>query len=381
MAEIQLSHLATHQKRYFTWLCTVRALPFLSVKRNFGYWDESERKKYLQTIFYALDRILWYNNSFSYAYAAEIEGSIIARTLNAASRAAHDSEAAIAANVVNAVTNAIQSCAANTAGNAACVNPELRPIMLQDLDAIRENRLNTLQNDMSIYGDVWRHFQQDLTAIGCGYWAKLYAGIFKGRFYFDMKSLKRRINVPLADIAIPKDYGGKGGIANWILNNIRIDQKLFFISGNIKQEITERGEVILNDFTNSYTFNAPVGSVDRHDAVIDNSTNTANYFNAAAVSELRDVFAGIAQALTEQGELEYAGQARVCAGDLSGAAQCATPAEAKKKGFFKRTGEFLEKMGDKESALYRTVEGMINLSDKTSWLITKAVYFFRIITG
>ena|GEM_PF-2307209 len=376
MVETRLSQLNTHQKRYFSWLCTVRALPYLGEKRNFDYWDEP--KKYLQTIFYALDRILWYNNSYSYAYAAQIEGGIIARTLNAASCAAADNNAPAAANVVNAVTNAIQSHAAAAAESVACVNPKLRSIILKDLDAIRSNKLKTLQNDMSIYGDLWRHFQTDLTAMDCGYWAKLYAGIFSRRFYFDVEALKRRVNVPLANIAIPKDYGGE---SRWILNNIRIDQKLFFISESINQEITERGDVILNEFTNNYTFNAPVRRVDRHDTVIDNSINTSNYFNAAAVSELRDVLEEIALALTEQGETEYAEQARNCAGDLGEAVGCATAKEAKKRGFFKRTGKFLEKMGKKESALYKTVEGMVNLSEKASWLVTKAFYFFRILTG
>ena len=369
-----LPQLTTGQKRTFAWLCAVRALPFLSIQRSFGYWDKPVKQRYLQTVFYALDRIIWYNNSFSYAYAAQIEGKIIARTLQASSHAAHNNGASIAANVVKTIEQAIQNHAANAAANAAHVKPEFQALILQDLDAIRENKLKTLQNDTAIYGGLWQRFQEDLTAMGCGSWAKLYAEIFSRRFYFDINALKQRVNVPLEYIEteIPKHYGGKSEVTNWIINNIKIDQKLYFINESIKQEIIERGEAFMNEVSNHYTFNGSVGSVDRHDTVTDNST----HFHAAT-AELRDIFNDMAQALESQGEAEASAQARMCAGDCSEAVQCGTAQEAKKKGLFKRMGKFMEDLGDEKSALHRKFEGLKVLSDKTAWMITKLFFFSR----
>ena len=41
--EKQLESLSKEQLRLFTWLCAVRALPFLSAMRKFTYWPEDKR--------------------------------------------------------------------------------------------------------------------------------------------------------------------------------------------------------------------------------------------------------------------------------------------------------------------------------------------------
>jgi len=61
---------------------------------------------------------------------------------------------------------------------------------------IKTNRLERLDNDITWYGNVWDSFQDDLSAIGCGYWAKLYADLFANKFVANEKQLERRLNVP-----------------------------------------------------------------------------------------------------------------------------------------------------------------------------------------
>ena len=39
----------------FAWLCAVRALPFLSAKRNFDYWKEETKQEHLFAVFNAVD--------------------------------------------------------------------------------------------------------------------------------------------------------------------------------------------------------------------------------------------------------------------------------------------------------------------------------------
>jgi len=61
---------------------------------------------------------------------------------------------------------------------------------------IKTNKRELLNNDVNWYGNVWNSFQDDLSAIGCGYWAKLYADLFANRFVADKETLERRLNVP-----------------------------------------------------------------------------------------------------------------------------------------------------------------------------------------
>ncbi|MCL2081774.1 MAG: hypothetical protein FWH04_00830 [Oscillospiraceae bacterium] len=354
--ETQLSNLTTKQKRHFSWLCCIRALPFLSVQRNFIYWDESVRQKYLQTIFYALDRLLWYNNGFSHAYAAEIEGKILVQTLFTAA----DTASPISAKVVIAVANAIQGRVVSVAENLENIKPEFQQIILADLEAIRQKKLGNLNADTSVYGNLWQAVQTDLTSAGCGSWAKLYAGFFSHRFYFDKNALKQRINEPKINLKAenPTDYGEKSQISNWILNNIKIDQALFLFH----DEITERGREFMSDISNHYTFNGPVGSVGRHDTVINNQSFHAN------TAELRELFNELAGKL----DGETAQQAKRCAKDLIQAAECSNLAEARKKGLLKRTLDFIGELGDETSPVSRKVAGVKCLGGGVARLIAKA---------
>ncbi|MCL2264093.1 MAG: hypothetical protein FWC08_12820, partial [Defluviitaleaceae bacterium] len=65
----------------FARICAIRALPFLSCARGFGYWNEVDRQKYLMAIFHAIDT----SSITAYNYAADA----YAAAAHAAADAAH----------------------------------------------------------------------------------------------------------------------------------------------------------------------------------------------------------------------------------------------------------------------------------------------------
>jgi hypothetical protein len=70
-----LGKLSQEQRGKFSWLCAVRALPFLSGKRNFDYWEKKSRQKLLFSIFWCIDtsadvyRLRYIGKAFDAAYA------------------------------------------------------------------------------------------------------------------------------------------------------------------------------------------------------------------------------------------------------------------------------------------------------------------------
>lgn len=199
--EKRLIELPLKARFYFAWLCAVRALPFISINQKFNCWRNNEIQTHLQSIFYAID-ITANGTSYSRANASAAAASATAAaTTNSAAANATAFTAAFAANAAFAFA----ADAANTACETALADHidslkfEFQAVILNDIEAIQNNSLNGLQNDTSIYEELWERLQGDLTAIGCGYWAKLYADIFENRFQLDgkfLESLERRINVP-----------------------------------------------------------------------------------------------------------------------------------------------------------------------------------------
>ncbi|MDR2699405.1 MAG: hypothetical protein LBC12_01060 [Nitrososphaerota archaeon] len=120
--------------------------------KNFSFWSSDEKQKRLYALFNAIDANLKYQNNI-------------------------DKVAAVAAADVYK-------------------RGFLEGILLDDLELIKTNRLELLNNDVNWYGKVWGSFQESLQAVGCGYWAKLYADLFANRFVVDKEALKRRLNVP-----------------------------------------------------------------------------------------------------------------------------------------------------------------------------------------
>jgi len=238
--EERLQGLSHKQICQFAWLCGVRALPFLSAKRAFVYWKENKRQEHLWSIFNALDicaaftyehgppaadyaaaadaaadaadaaraadyAAADYANAYAdyadYAdYAAAADAARAARAARAAARAAYAARAAAAAYASDSASDyASDYAAADYAVNAAAAYDDraaVNDILYADIEAIKTNNLATLNNDTSIYGEVWQNFLDDLNSIGCGYWAKLYEDLFKNKFVIDVAELERRLGVP-----------------------------------------------------------------------------------------------------------------------------------------------------------------------------------------
>jgi GTPase SAR1 family protein len=99
----RLKKLSSEQKAKFTWLCAIRALPFLGAKSNFSYWEEENKQIMLLSVFRAID-------ISAYAlYAADAaDAAYAAYAAKAAADAAADAAAKAAA---NAVANAVAKVA------------------------------------------------------------------------------------------------------------------------------------------------------------------------------------------------------------------------------------------------------------------------------
>ena len=230
----KIADLPFEGQQFFAWLCAVRSLPFLSATPGFSYWEISKIHKHLQSVFYALDVSLAIvlsgppcaaeDGVYTDTNDAAKDASV--RIFTASSFANTDKAAIVsicialdAATAIFRTPNTDCTYVDITAGNAAVsvfayatacasyINEEnlvlnYQKLIFDDIETIRSGQLYQLQHDTSLYGDLWQHFQGDLTAIGCGYWAGLYADLFANGFALDgkvLKSLKRRINVP-ADV-------------------------------------------------------------------------------------------------------------------------------------------------------------------------------------
>ncbi|MCL2225756.1 MAG: hypothetical protein FWB96_12385 [Defluviitaleaceae bacterium] len=187
----------------FARICAIRALPFLSCARGFGYWNEVDRQKYLMAIFHAIDTssITAYNYAadayaaaahaaadaaHAAAYAAAYAATYAARTYTAAAYAAHAAHAAYAA--------------VRSAYTAKMINKNSKEIMgniiREDIENIKANNLHNLNNDTSIYSEIWHNFLDDLKDVECAYWANLYENLFANRFVFNEVELKHRLSLP-----------------------------------------------------------------------------------------------------------------------------------------------------------------------------------------
>jgi hypothetical protein len=252
----RLIKLSPEQRCKFSLLYAVRALPFLSEKRNFYYWEEEKKQKLLFSIFRCIDisadvyRLIYIDKIFAnyndtnnanivYARAARAAGNAAnaaalagGSAANAAARAAANAAAYAAANAAyatyaaanadyaakavaksfakfatNAATNAAVNVTTNSAADAVAFlveanfinkwrhDNQLHKIFYSDIVTI-ENGTDEFDNDINIYGETWQYFLDDLEAIGCGYWGNLYKELFKNKFKFDEEELRLRLSVP-----------------------------------------------------------------------------------------------------------------------------------------------------------------------------------------
>ena len=206
----QIIDFSLKERLYFTWLCAVKALPFLSAeKERFSYWASDKKQKHLYAVFNALD-IVSINinalNDIAYdanaavraAYAASRAAANAADTVHAAAYAtayaigAYDTYgAAYAANVARAAREAVDFGIAT----AWQIN-DFENSIFSDIESINLNGITPLDFHIEIYGEVWHNFQDDLIAEGCGYWAEIYDNLFKNGFVVDKEELELRFSVP-----------------------------------------------------------------------------------------------------------------------------------------------------------------------------------------
>jgi len=216
----QIKGFSREQAVYFAWLCAVRALPYLSSKRRFEYWDKEVRFKHLYSVFYALDIV--YDVSINLV-TARVGGfatasATKARTAKidvakaaAVSRFDFDAIHAVNAARVVAIATAVaitgfdaarttRAAAVGVAGAFASVDMKNRiaveDIINNNIEVTIADARVRLNNDANIYDDLWKNFIDDLNETGCGYWAKLYVDLFTNRFKMDENELQRRLNVP-----------------------------------------------------------------------------------------------------------------------------------------------------------------------------------------
>jgi len=207
-----LESLNKKQLRQFSWVCGLRALPLLGIKRGFAYWPKNEKQKHLYSISYALDvgaqAVFLYDFGVDATYAAANAAyaaanaaanataydTVTRAAANAAARAAANAAIASATHAYDAVTRAAAAYAAITRDTT---NFDLKSFLFKDIEAIKENRLNICNHDTSIYGELWDNFQKDLVATGCAYWARYYEDLFNNGFNkIDKEELKRHLGVP-----------------------------------------------------------------------------------------------------------------------------------------------------------------------------------------
>ncbi|MDR1703933.1 MAG: hypothetical protein LBS19_04515 [Clostridiales bacterium] len=77
-------------------------------------------------------------------------------------------------------------------------------LLVEDLEGIRNTETYTPLFDERLYGRAWDNFIDDLNAVGCGYWARLYENIFTNNFKVDQSELERRL------FSVPDEIKEKG---------------------------------------------------------------------------------------------------------------------------------------------------------------------------
>ena len=258
--EQELTNLNKEQVIYFSWLCAVRALPYLGYNGDFYFWKKGDRQRYLNNIFFALDYNAYakihdanekitliakpnknptdytdFNQNYSYAKAFETANAATIAANNAFDAAtknhafAAKAIASAAYVVFNYISNSSEDAvkaAAYTAFAAMKTSEKLKGIIIQDLNNI-QSKENIKNTDWDV--SIWSNFQKALEMEGYGYWAQWYQKIFEQGMILDKedeKEIKLRLNIA-AEIrgqgaAALDRYLGKLKLGSERLNEARI---------------------------------------------------------------------------------------------------------------------------------------------------------------
>jgi len=218
----------------FAFLSAARALPFLCVERDFSYWPDNEKQKYLFHIFNAVDMcmcaitVTFAATAADVSKAADDASKAADKAVAGANKAAADAHDVFmaakasdaAAHAAFAVTAAVRTARAVSDQDAAwaakdaymsavkaCESSTLNPIfdtekvndfkriILNDYNYVKSEQSHYLEDGISFYGDMWNNFIDDLYEIGCGYWADLYNDMFVNKFEINEEELRWRTDI------------------------------------------------------------------------------------------------------------------------------------------------------------------------------------------
>jgi polyhydroxyalkanoate synthesis regulator phasin len=118
-----------------------------------------------------------------------------------------------------------------------------------------------------------------------------------------------------------------------------------------------RRQINLNYTVNNYNITAPTLNGEQGIQIIDQSThNTFNFHNCNI--SLQENLNDLARRLTKAGSIEEAEEIKEAVELLEEAENCKTQEEVKKKGISRSLKRLVENLGDDESRLHKTVEGI-----------------------
>ncbi|MCL2592601.1 MAG: ADP-ribosylation factor-like protein [Defluviitaleaceae bacterium] len=211
-------NLSYEKANFFAWLCAVRVLPLLGAEGNLKFWKIGERQKQLLSILRAIDR----NQIEKIDYLDDLIDRMDFR-MDVLNTGAIDAIGAdfVALTATSSVLFRIKSpytyvkVANNANITATYYGIDLKPILLQDLDAITVEK-NCFYNDVTIYGKIWDEFQNALHKMGCSYWGNWYTNLFANGFKLedkDQEEIRLRLNAPAAII-----NEGAAAVAKYMAN-------------------------------------------------------------------------------------------------------------------------------------------------------------------
>lgn len=198
---------------FFSWLCAVRAFPFLGASTVSGIYSE-KLMKYLYNILRSIDMTYAAAMSIRSVTATDAATAAIVAddaeitygddtrfAVKATSCSAYVAYVCSANNVnmesaVNVAIDAAVDVAVNANAAAGYHGIALSGILLEDIKKIKEYDYFSFSPAKDIYGSIWEQFQNALQERGCEFWGNLYSDIFDSGFVLNTEALERRINIP-----------------------------------------------------------------------------------------------------------------------------------------------------------------------------------------
>jgi GTPase SAR1 family protein len=179
------------------------------------------------------------------------------------------------ARVANRVAARAVARAAVDACDAAMPVIDLQPILLKDLEIIKNKKCN-FQSNITLYGGIWADFQRVLNDLGCEYWGKWYAKVFDNNFMLDdpdFDDIELRLNVPGEIMA-----HGAATVARYVIKlktqgAVRLNEARVIILGDKGSGKTSLARRLKNPFYPMPTEDDSTDGVDLIDWIVPNDLN------------------------------------------------------------------------------------------------------------